>query len=157
TGYSPVPGDATQWPTGASLLWTHSMGFKSAASILSMARSNLLCTPTMRASSSRPSLSLHIRFPRSSLALVRIQPSVAMMVPRAASLPSHLTRTVLSLGLATTLRNASRTLGLLLAILLASPFEPCAAAVEPRQKRAASASASLVVYIFIGCDLPMGQ
>src|SRR5262249_32756599 len=56
--------------------------------------------------------SLQATFPRSRLALVTIQPSAETMVPRAASLSSHSTRTVLSLGRATTFLNAAKTAAL---------------------------------------------
>src|SRR5258708_39302527 len=76
-----------------------------------MARSYFFSTPICRASTVLPSGSLQVIAAFSSLSLVTIRPSAATIVPRAASLPSHSTRTVLFAGFATTLLKALTTVG----------------------------------------------
>src|SRR5947209_19310831 len=102
-GFCPVPADASQLPTGASLLGAHSTGVSPVASSFKSARSYCSCTPTTLASTSRPSASLHVGvLPLTSLYFVNTQPSAPTTVPRAVSLPSQTTLTVLCRALPAT-------------------------------------------------------
>ncbi len=108
-GHVSRPGVASQLPTGGGSASLQLTAGNCLASIFNRAKSTSSLTPTILASSRRPSNRWQTILPVNSLALVRIRPSAATMVPNAARRPSQRIRAVLCAGPPTASRKAFLT------------------------------------------------